>query len=125
MDITPPIAHQPPGNLQQCSELLKSAMGVMGCGIFKRLAKATWLVSTRESVGHAGIAQSKLLQAREWAKFPRVHIKNILGAKVWVISASGKGKSNPWYCFFSETWVHLMGNMEGWGSLVCASRGFD
>lgn len=60
MDITHPIAHQPPGKIKQCNELLKTALRAMGGGIFKHLAKVTWLVSTRESVGQAGTAQSKL-----------------------------------------------------------------
>lgn len=125
MDITHSIAHQPPGKIQQCNELLKTALRAMGGGIFKHLAKATWLVSTRESVSQAGTAQSQLLHTGESGKFPVVHIKHMLGKKVWVIPASGKSKTNPWDCFCSRTWVHLMSNMEGWGSLVCASRGFD
>ncbi len=68
----------------------------MGGGTFKNwdkhLAKATWLVNTRGSTNRAGPAQSELLHTVEGDKVPVVHLRNILGKTVWVISPLGKGK---------------------------------
>ena len=68
----------------------------MGAGTFKHwvacLAKATWLINTRESANQAGPAQSELLRTVEGDKIPVGHIKSMLGKTVWVIPASSKGK---------------------------------
>jgi len=67
-----------------------------GGGNFKHwdiyLAKATWLVNTRECTNRAGPAQSKLARTVEGDKVPIVHMKNTLGKTIWVSPASGKGK---------------------------------
>ncbi|KAK4824750.1 hypothetical protein QYF61_018222, partial [Mycteria americana] len=75
--------------------LLKTTLRALGAGMFKHwdthLAKATWLVNTRGSANQADLAQSKLLRIVEGDKVPVVHIKNMLGKKVWVTPALGKG----------------------------------
>lgn len=56
------------------------------------LAMATSLVNTRGSANRAGPAQPKLLCTVEGDNVAVVHIKNILGKTLWVITTSGKGK---------------------------------
>ncbi|GAB0192637.1 hypothetical protein GRJ2_001729100 [Grus japonensis] len=84
------------GKIERYNGLLKTTLRAMGGGTLKHwdihLAKATWLVNTRRSANRAGPAQSKLPRPVEGDKVPVVHMKNMLGKTVWVISASGKGK---------------------------------
>ena len=68
----------------------------MGGGNFKNwdthLAKATWLVNTRESTNRAGPAQSKPQRPVEGDKVPAAHLWNMLVKTVWVSPALGKVK---------------------------------
>lgn len=61
----------------------------------------------------------------EGDKVPVVRMNNMLGQIVWVIPASVKGKHIHEAAFAQGPWLHLLGNAEGLGSLVCTSRGFD
>lgn len=57
------------------------------------LAKATWLVNTRGSANHPGLAQTKPLHTVGGDKVPTVHIWKCLGKAVWIAPPLGKGKS--------------------------------
>ena len=102
----------------------------MGAGKFKLwdvcLTKAAWLVNARESANQDGPAQSKLLCTVEGDKVPVGHITNTLGKTVCIIPSLAK--ANPFvglHQVHSRTWVHLVGDAGGWGSLMRTSRGFD
>jgi len=117
------------GKIEQYNGLLKTTLRAMGGGTFKtwdtHLAKATWLVNTRGSTNRAGPAQSKHPCPVEGDKVPVVHMRNMLGKTLWLSPASGKAKLIRGIAFCSRTWVYLVGDVEGWGSLMCTSWGFD
>ncbi|RMC15244.1 hypothetical protein DUI87_07429 [Hirundo rustica rustica] len=80
------------GKIERYNGLLKTTLKALGGGSFKNweqhLAKATWLVNTRGSTNRAGPAQSESLHTVDGEKVPVVHVRGLLGKRVWINSAS-------------------------------------
>ncbi|RMC20449.1 hypothetical protein DUI87_01299 [Hirundo rustica rustica] len=78
--------------VERYNGLLKTTLKALGGGSFKNweqhLAKATWLVNTRGSTNRAGPAQSESLHTVDGEKVPVVHVRGLLGKRVWINSAS-------------------------------------
>lgn len=116
-----PYCSSASGKIKQYNGLLKATLRARDTGTFRHwdnhLAKAIWLVNTRKSGEWAGPAQSKLSHTVEGAKVPTVHIPNYIVEGNLGCSCLRQRQTHPWDC--SRTWECLVGNEEGWGSLIC------
>ncbi|TRZ06225.1 hypothetical protein HGM15179_020883 [Zosterops borbonicus] len=84
------------GKVERFNGLLKTTLKALDGGSFKNweqhLAKAAWLVNTRDSTNRAGPAQSDLLHTVDVDKVPVVHVRGLLGKTVWISSAPSTDK---------------------------------
>lgn len=74
--------------------------------------------STPRDCPPAGVAQSKLLLIVQGDKVTAVNIKNVLGKKGLSHPYIRQWKTHPWDCLCSGTWIHIVGPVKGWKSLV-------
>lgn len=104
--------------MEQYNGLVKTILKAIGGGTFKHwdlhLAKATWLINTRQSINQAGPTQSKHPCAYEEC------VREEFGLVL------PQGKTNPFMgLFLLKDSSSLVGNAEGWGNTTCTSMGFD
>ena len=112
------------GKIDHYNGLLKTMLKATGGGTLKHwekhLAEATWLVNTQRSANSDGPASS--LHTVEGDKVPVVHVKSMLGKRVWVFPDYGKGKPLHGTTFVQgpgSTWWVMQKN----GDVQCVPQG--